>query len=147
MASRRGGSGRPGTRGPGYPHGPGRDRDGVRSVAEADLRTLIAGEGLPVPLYNPRLFAGATFIATPDAWWPEACVACEVESREWHLLPADWERTLARDARMSAFGIVVRHLPPRRLRTEPRKVAAEIRSALEAGRDRSGHGIRALAAN
>jgi hypothetical protein len=120
--------------------------EGVRSVAEADLRALIKHEGLPVPMYNARLFVGETFVATPDAWWPGACVAGEVESREWHLAPRDWERTLARDARMSAFGIVVLHFPPRRLRTEPRKVAAEIRSALDAGRDRSGHGIRALPA-
>jgi hypothetical protein len=97
-------------------------------------------------MYNARLFVAETFIATPDAWWPGACVAGEVESREWHLAPRDWERTLARDARMSAFGIVVLHFPPRRLRTEPRKVAAEIRSALDAGHDRSGHGIRALPA-
>ena len=74
-------------------------------------------------------------------------MACEVESREWHLAPGDWERTLARDARMSAFGIVVLHFPPRRLRTEPRAVAAEIRSALAAGRDRSGHGIKSLPLN
>ncbi len=121
--------------------------DGVRSVAEADLRTLIKHEGLPVPMYNPRLFVGPTFIGAPDAWWPEACVACEVESREWHLAPGDWERTLARDARMSAFGIVVLHFPPRRLRTEPRAMAAEIRSALAAGRDRWAHGIKALPPN
>jgi hypothetical protein len=121
--------------------------DGIRSVAEAALRTLIKREGLPVPMYNPRLFAGPTYIGSPDAWWSEACVACEVESREWHLAPRDWERTLARDARVSAFGIVVLHFPPRRLRTEPRAVAAEIKSALAAGRDRSGHGVRALPSN
>ena len=74
-------------------------------------------------------------------------MACEIESREWHLAPGDWERTLARDARMSALGIVVLHFPPRRLRTESRAAAAEIRSALAAGRDRSGHGIKALPSN
>jgi len=120
--------------------------DGVRSSAEADLRTLIKRERLPDPMYNPRLFAGGSFIAVPDAWWPEAGLAGEMDSREWHLSPRDWERTLARDARMSAHGIVVLHFSPRRLSTEPRVVAAEIRSALEAGRRRGRLGITALPA-
>jgi hypothetical protein len=71
-------------------------------------------------------------------------VAVEVESRQWHLSPGDWERTLERDARMSASGIIVLHFPPSRLRTEHRAVAAEIRSALEAGRRRGPVNITAL---
>jgi hypothetical protein len=110
--------------------------DGVRSSAEGDLRTLIKRERIPDPMYNPRLYAGGSFIAEPDAWWTDAGVAGEIESREWHLSPQDWERTLARDARMSAYGIIVLHFPPKRLRTEPQVVAAEIRSALAAGRSR-----------
>jgi very-short-patch-repair endonuclease len=118
--------------------------EGVRSVAEADLRVLIKRERLPDPMYNARLLADGTFIASPDAWWPRAGVAAEVDSREWHLSPQDWERTLARHARMSAHGIIVLHFPPARLRTEPRAVAAEIRSALAAGRDRPALNIKAL---
>jgi hypothetical protein len=118
--------------------------DGVRSSAEADLRSLIKLERLPDPAYNPRLYAGDRFIAEPDAWWADAGVAGEMDSREWHLSPRDWERTLARDARMSAHGIIVLHFSPRRLSAEPRVVAGEIRSALEAGRRRGGLDIRAL---
>jgi len=43
----------------------------------------------------PRAVADAVFLAMPDAWWPAAGVAVEVDSREWHLSPADWERTCA----------------------------------------------------
>ena len=120
--------------------------EGVRSSAEGDLRTLIKRERIPDPLYNPRLYAGDSFVAEPDAWWTDAGVAGEIESREWHLSPQDWERTLARDARMSAYGIIVLHFPPKRLRTEPQAVAAEIRSALAAGRSRGALDIRALPA-
>jgi hypothetical protein len=120
--------------------------DGVRSSAEGDLRTLIKRERIPDPMYNPRLYAGGSFIAEPDAWWTDAGVAGEIESREWHLSPQDWERTLARDARISAYGIIVLHFPPKRLRTEPQVVAAEIRSALAAGRSRGPLDIRALPA-
>ncbi len=47
---------------------------------------------------------------------------------------------------MSARGIIVLHYPPRRLRAEPRVVAAEIRSALEASGDRPLPQIRTLRA-
>ncbi len=120
--------------------------EGVRSVAEGDLHTLVKRERIPDPMYNPRLYAGDSFIAEPDAWWTDAGVAGEIESRQWHLSPRDWERTLARDARMSAYGIIVLHFPPKRLRTEPQVVAAEIKSALEAGRSRGPLPIRALPA-
>ena len=66
----------------------------------------------------------------------DAGVAVEVDSRQWHLSPADWERTMARHSRMSALGITVLHYPPSRLHAEPRLVVAEIRSALEIGRGR-----------
>jgi len=110
--------------------------DRVRSVAEGDLRKLIKTSGLPEPLYNPRLFNGEEFVGSPDAWWADADVAVEVDSREWHLSPADWERTMARHSRMSALGITVLHYPPRRLLGESRVVVAEIRAALEVGRNR-----------
>jgi len=62
--------------------------EGIRSAAEGDLRDLLAGSGLPMPLFNASLYDGAgTFIARPDAWWPELGIAVEVDSREWHLSP------------------------------------------------------------
>jgi hypothetical protein len=110
--------------------------EGVRSTAESDLLHLIRRARLPVPMLNPLLYVGEEFLACPDAWWPEAGVAAEVDSRAWHLSPADWEQTMARHARMSSRGIIVLHYPPRRIRTEAREVAAEIGVALEAGRGR-----------
>jgi hypothetical protein len=110
--------------------------DGVRSAAEADLRDLIRAHGLPPPLFNARLFVGPEFLAVPDAWWPEKGVVVEVESREWHLSPEDWDRTLRRSTRMNALGINVMHFTPQRIRTEAAAVAAEIRSALKDGRPR-----------
>jgi hypothetical protein len=104
--------------------------DGARSAAEADLLTLIRQSKLPEPLYNPRLYVGKVFLASPDAWWPGSGLAVEVDSRAWHLSPADWERTLARHARMTAEGILVLHFPPGRLRKERRAIVSEMRSAL-----------------
>ena len=57
--------------------------EGVRSAAEADLRKIIVASRLPTPLYNARLYVGKEFLASPDAWWPDAGVAAEVESKAW----------------------------------------------------------------
>jgi hypothetical protein len=107
---------------------------GVRSAPEADLRDLIRRAGLPEPLYNPKLYLGDVFLAQPDAWWPEYGVAVEVDSREWHLSPADWERTMTRHRRMSAAGVIVLHISPRQLREQQADAIAEIAGALRSGR-------------
>jgi hypothetical protein len=108
--------------------------EGIRSAVEGDLRDLIVRARLPMPLFNPRLFVGAEFLAMPDCWWPELGVAAEADSRAWHFSPRDWEQTTARHARMSAHGIVVLHFPPRRIRYQRAEVANEIRRALASGR-------------
>jgi hypothetical protein len=111
--------------------------DGVRSVAEAEFRDLILRSRLPKPMFNARLFtADGIFIATPDAWWPDAGVAAEVDSREWHLSPADWERTMRRHTALGGHGIVVLHFPPSEIRSDPATVVAAIDNALRAGRGR-----------
>jgi len=108
--------------------------DGVRSVTEAEFRDLIKRVRLPWPMFNPGLFtADGSFIARPDAWWPREGVAVEIDSREWHLSPADWERTMRRHARMSSHGIFVLHFPPRQIRMDPATVTAAITDTLAAG--------------
>lgn len=109
--------------------------DGIRSAAEGDLKDLLAKSGLPMPLFNASIFdAQGTFIATPDAWWPEHGVALEVDSHEWHLSPHDHTRTLDRQRRMGKYGIVVLPFTPKQIRTQPAEVLATIRQALETGR-------------
>jgi len=118
--------------------------DGIRSAAEADLRKLVELSGLPAPMYNARLFVGSQFLAMPDAWWPDAGVAAQVDSREYHLSPQVWDNDLARHAAMSAHGIIVVHLTPRRIRYESAAVAAQLRSTYEKGCERPPLAIRAV---
>ena len=110
---------------------------GIRSAAEGEFKDLINGARLPAPMFNARLFtADGTFIATVDAWWPEAGVAAEVDSREWHLSPADWEHTMSRHATLSSHGILVLHFTPRQVRSEPATVIAALTDTLQTGRAR-----------
>jgi hypothetical protein len=111
--------------------------EGIRSVAAADLKDLLVKARVPMPLFNPSLFgADGTFIAMPDAWWPELGIAIEVDSREWHLSPEDHANTLARGRRMGRYQIVVLRFTPNQLRSEPAAVIEEIRRTLEGARGR-----------
>jgi hypothetical protein len=118
--------------------------DGVRSAAEGDVRQLIKRSGLPEPMYNPDLYLGSVFLGRPDLWWQDAAVAGEVDSREWHYLPDQWAQTLARHSRMTAHGILMVHFTPKQVRSEPRRIVADFRSAIETGRQRPPLGIRAV---
>jgi len=108
--------------------------EGIHSAAEGDLKDLLAKSGLPTPLFNASVYDGTTFVARPDAWWPEKGVAVEVDSHEWHLSPDDHARTLERQRRMAKLGILVLPFTPRQIRTERAAVLAAIRTALASGR-------------
>jgi len=118
--------------------------EGIRSTAEGDLRDVIVTARLPMPLFNPSLYDGDIFIAKPDAWWPEAGVAGEVDSREWHLSPADSDRTRLRHNRMGALGIIPLHFSPSQIRHDPADVAQTIRDALDRGLQRPPLPIRTI---
>jgi hypothetical protein len=106
---------------------------GMMSAPEGDLMDLVKRARLPQPMYNPRLYLDGTFLAKPDTWWPAVGVAGEVDSREWHFAPADWEHTMRRHDRMTAAGIRVLHFTPRQLRYEPDEVIAMLTAALSHG--------------
>ena len=120
--------------------------EGIRSAAEGDLKRVLARSGLPMPLFNPEVFAGDDFIARPDAWWPKLGVAVEVDSAEWHLSPEDHARTLARGRRMAKYQINVLRFTPRQIRKEPAVVVADIRAALEGARGRPPLNLRTVPA-
>ena len=56
-------------------------------------------------MFNPRLYLDGKFLASPDAWWPSAGVAVEVDSKEYHFFFDGWQDTLRRHDRITAAGI------------------------------------------
>jgi hypothetical protein len=119
--------------------------DGVRSVAEAKARELVLGTELPPPMWNPRLLDDAgRFIARPDAWFDDVALAWEIDSREWHLSPEDYERTLERRSAMMARGVVVMHTQPSKLIHRPGDVRAELRSNYVQAQQRRRPAVHAL---
>ena len=120
---------------------------GIRSVAEADLKDLLVKAKIPMPLFNPALYGkDGTFIARPDAWWPELGIAIEVDSREWHLSPEDHASTLARGRRMGKYQVVVLRFTPGQIRSEPAAVVRDIRQALAGARGRPPLNLRTVPA-
>jgi hypothetical protein len=118
--------------------------EGIRSTAEGDLRDLIRAARLPMPLFNASLYVGGTFLARPDAWWPEAGVSAEADSYEWHLSPADADRTRMRHDLMGAAGIIPLHFSPRQIRRERSEVVRLIKDALANGLNRPPLPIRTI---
>ena len=108
--------------------GRGEVADGVRSAAEAEARELVLRSGLPAPMWNPRLYdRRGGFIAVPDAWFDDVGLAWEIDSREWHLSPEDYDRTLDRRSAMTAENVLVMHTQPSKLTARRAEVGAELR--------------------
>lgn len=63
---------------------------GIRSVAEADFLALIRRARLPARYSTPGSTPGTRSSRRRTAG--SRRVAAEVDSREWHLAPGDWER-------------------------------------------------------
>jgi hypothetical protein len=111
-------------------------QDGIRSAPEGDLRNLLRRGQIPMPIFNARLYDGTTLIAVADAWWPDAGVAAEVDSREYHYSAEDWQQTMRRHDQLVARGVLLLHFTPGQIRTQPGEATTQIRAALTAGRAR-----------
>jgi hypothetical protein len=81
---------------------------GARSAPEAQAMAVLAG----VPslngrlLWNPRLaLPDGTALPTPDGYLPDAALAIEIDSREFHLSPEDWARSLERHNILGRHGV------------------------------------------
>lgn len=108
--------------------------EGIRSAAEGDMKHLIDKSDLEKPMYNAELYAvDGTFLGIADAWWQRAGVAAEVDSRQYHLSPDDYERTVMRHNRLEAHGINLLHFLPSTLRRKSPAVVADLRGAIESG--------------
>ncbi len=119
---------------------------GIRSVTEGDLKLILKRARVPTPMFNARLFDGDTLIAVVDCWWPDAGVAGEVDSREYHYRADDWQRTIRRHDRLVARGVLVLHFTPQRMKEEPDEIVREVLAALAQGAARPPLALKAFPA-
>lgn len=117
--------------------------DGMRSAAEGWARDLHARSDLPPVMWNPRLvLPDGRFLARPDAWFPDVGLAWEADSLEFH--PEGDDATARRRADMVGAGALVVSHRPRRFRTEPARVIAEVWKYYALAASRLPPAIRAL---
>ena len=110
-------------------------RAGVRSAAEASLRSAFARFGVPVPLWNATVReADGERIAVVDALWREERVVVEVDSMEWHLSPEAYRATQRRQRRLVLAGWTVLSVAPQDVVRDPEGLCREVLAALGAAR-------------
>lgn len=109
---------------------------GTRSAPEAELRECLAESAVLAEIHwNPRLIgADGSSLPSPDGYLPDAAVALEVDSQEYHFSPADWARTLDRHNELSRHGILVLHFTPAQIRRDPHRVRRTVTDAYESRR-------------
>ncbi|QXE36670.1 hypothetical protein KQY30_23090 [Streptomyces sp. GMY02] len=112
-------------------------RAGTRSIAEGQARDTLLAAGLPHPLWNPTLLTPTgTFLARPDAYWPHAGVALEVDSEEFHLGITAYRTTLRRRLLLEAHGVDVVTAVPALVRDHPAELVAAVRTKLHQAKSR-----------
>lgn len=104
---------------------------GARSAPEVDFQQIFTpGDWLPQIIWNPQLEAlDGTVLPSPDGWIPEVGIALEVDSREYHLSPEGWERTMRRHNLLASHGALVLHFTPSEARHRKRHVRATVERA------------------
>ncbi len=110
---------------------------GIRSVAEAKVREIMAKLGIRPGLWNVRLFNehGALFLS-PDCYWPDLAAAIEIDSLEFHLAPADFRRTRARERRLTLNGVLVLSFTPGEILADPEAFGRALLALLEMAANR-----------
>lgn len=104
---------------------------GIRSVAEAKARVIFERSGVPPPRWNHDVFdVHGTWLSRPDCIWPELGVVLEIDSMAWHLSPASYRTTQARQRRMTRYGLLVIPVSPTDLLENPQSVVREILETL-----------------
>jgi hypothetical protein len=110
---------------------------GVRSAAERSANELWRASGLPAPSWNCKVHTpDGRLLGIADCWVDDVAMVWEIESTEWHLSPADHDRTVDRAAAFTAAGAVYVASKPSRITREPAAVVSMLRAAYEQARAR-----------
>jgi hypothetical protein len=111
---------------------------GARSAPEADLARVLESAGIPNVFYNATLVTGAgVYVATCDAWLDDVGLAVEVDSVAYHASPDGFGRTLRRNARYAAAGVLAVGVLPTDLRDRPAAALRDVLAAREAAAART----------
>lgn len=104
---------------------------GVRSAAEAQVRSAFERHGVRQPRWNWSLHTlDGEHVATPDGYWEAIGGALEIDSMTWHLSPAAYKRTQRRVRALGAFGVPVLPVAPADVFSDELGFIREVRAFL-----------------
>ncbi|MCE7002395.1 hypothetical protein LWC34_06050 [Kibdelosporangium philippinense] len=113
------------------------------SMAEAQAMVIVRDSTLPDPQWNVSVFGqDGRYIGCPDAWWNEVALAWEIDSYQFHFKPGDYARTIERNSRYAAAGILVIQTLPTELRDAPGAVIQKLHAAYQAASARPRPGVQ-----
>lgn len=118
-----------------------------RTLAEERLYRMVEEYGLPDPVWNVDLrLPGGPHLGGVDAYWPEAAVAVELDTRaprhggpQGAGRPDDdalWTEHARKREHLERLGVTVLHVTPKKLRDAREQQATVVRTALMAAADR-----------
>lgn len=102
----------------------------IRSMAESRARMLSQRLLTPPTHWNAAIYdSEGRYIGRPDALWDDVGLVWEIDSFEFHFRKSDYARTIDRNARYTAAGLIVVQTLPARLRDDPDGVLANLDAA------------------
>jgi len=112
-------------------------RAGIRSSAEAKVRIVFQQHGVPEPRWNAEVRElDGDLLAVVDALWEDLLVVLEIDSLEWHLEPADYRATQARQRKLVAAGFTVLSVAPGDVLRDPEAFCRQVKDVLARARAR-----------
>jgi hypothetical protein len=102
----------------------------IRSMAESRARMLSQRMRTPPSHWNAAIYdREGRYIGRPDALWDDVGLVWEIDSYEFHFRKSDYARTVDRNTRYTAAGLVVVQTLPSRLRDDPDGVLSDLDAA------------------
>ena len=107
----------------------------AESPMESEARVVFLDGGLPAPVLQHEIIDLCGKLWRVDFAWPEAMVAAEYDSMQWHANPDIWRRDRLKAARLAECGWTVVSFVVDDVRRHPEDLVMRVSRRLEAGRD------------
>ncbi|MBU3749753.1 MAG: type IV toxin-antitoxin system AbiEi family antitoxin domain-containing protein [Mycobacterium sp.] len=109
--------------------------DGLaESPMESEARLVFHDGGLPAPVLQYEIIDRCGDLWRVDFAWPEAMVAAEYDSMEWHASPERWKRDRVKAARLGDLGWTLVPFVVDDVRRHPADLVWRVAGRLDAGR-------------
>ncbi len=106
----------------------------AESPMESEARVVFLDGGLPTPVLQHEVIDRCGELWRLDFAWPDAMVAAEYDSMDWHADPARWRRDQIKTARLSECGWSLVRFVVDDVRRHPADLVRRVSSRLAAAR-------------